>query len=570
MKDNVLRSSRVKCGPQKQNARALYKAAGLTDEEINRPFIGVSNSWSNIIPGHVHLDKIGQAVMDGIRIAGGTPVVFETMAICDAYPMSTPGMRYSLPSRELIANSVESVCEANGLDGVVLVASCDKIVPGMMLGALRLDIPTIMVTGGPMMAGKYHGKRIELRSSMEITGLLKAGKITEKEFLEFEDESCPGCGSCKGMYTANSMCCVAEVLGLALPGNGTIPAVHARRMRLAKQTGMRIVDMVREGLTSSKIVTAKSFRNAIVADMLLGCSTNTALHLPAIAGAGGIELRLGDFDAASSTTPQIVKLNPAGVHAMEDLDDAGGISAVLKLGIDAGLVDGEVLTVTGRTLAENVSDVKVWNDEVIRPIDKPYAVHGGLMVLRGNLAPDGAVIKSGGVVDNMRVHTGRARVFDSEQSAMGALLADRIHPGDVLVVRYEGPKGGPGMQEMLAITGFLSGSGMDCSVAIITDGRFSGGSRGCAIGHISPEAAVGGPIAFVEEGDLISINLDERRLDMLVDEAVLQRRKDMWIPKTPKTVKGWLAQYSALVGSASTGAQMESKFNIYPPEKPVA
>lgn len=549
-------SDRVKKGNQKTNARALMKAAGLTQTEIDRPFIGVAGSWTNIFPGHNHLDKISQAAADGIRIAGGTPVMFDTIAICDSLPMGNSGMCYSLPSRELIANSIETIAQAHGLDGLVLVASCDKIIPGMLQGAMRVNIPAIMVTGGPMLAGKLHGRRIDLRSSAEAVGMYESGRITKEEFEAIEEENCPGCGSCKGMFTANSMACMAEAIGLALPWGGTIPAVHAKRMRLAKESGMKIMELVEKDLKPSDIVTEKALKNAMTADMMLGCSTNTTLHLPAIVGGLGLKPELDDFDAVSRTTPQLVKLCPAGRHTMEDFDDAGGMPALLNLGIKANLIDGTVMTVTGKTLRENVAGSPVYNDDVIRSIDNPYSAEGGLMVLHGNLAPGGAVVKSSGVPEAARFFRGPAQVFNSERDAMNALTGGKVKDGSVIVIRYEGPKGGPGMQEMLAVTGYICGSGRGEKVALVTDGRFSGGSRGCVVGHISPEAAQGGPIALVEEGDQIQIDLNHRSIQLLVDEDELVRRRKSWSAPAPKVTRGWLAQYAALVGETNTGAQL--------------
>lgn len=556
MKRDSYISERVKSGDTRVTARALMKGAGLIDEEINRPFIGVANSWTNFMPGHAHLDKVGEAVNEGIRMAGGTPVNFSTIAVCDGISMGTPGMKYSLPSRELIANSVETMVEANGCDGLVLVAACDKIIPGMLIGAMRANVPTIIVTGGPMMPGKYQGKLINMRTASEILGSFRSGKISREEFEAYEDEYCPGCGSCKGMFTANSMSCMTEALGLGLPGNGTIAAINAKRIRLAKESGIKIMELVEKDIKPSDIVTQKSVNNAIALDMMLGCSTNTALHLPAIAGAAGVDMDIYDFDRISGIVPQVVKLSPGGDHVMEDLDGAGGMSALIKQAIDAGLVDGDVLTVTGNTLSQNVASAVVHDRSVIRSIDDPYTKQGGLMVLGGNLAPLGAIIKTGGVSPNMYHHQGPARVFDSESSAMEALLNNKINKGDVMVIRYEGPKGGPGMQEMLNVTAYVSSSDLNGEVAIITDGRFSGASRGGVIGHVAPEAALGGPIAFIEEGDLIKINLDERTLDLLVDEETLKEREKKWVCPPPKVTKGWLHTYSKLVGPVSKGAQL--------------
>ncbi|NMC56250.1 MAG: dihydroxy-acid dehydratase, partial [Eubacteriaceae bacterium] len=525
--EKKLISDRVKDRILKADSRALMKGAGFTDEELARPFIGIAGSWTNVFAGHVNLDKIAQAAMDGVRMAGGTPISFNTISTCDGIAMGTDGMKYSLPSREVIANSVESIANAHACDGLILIAACDKIIPGMLIGALRVNIPTIIVTGGPMIAGNYMGKRIEVINLTEAVGTVLAGKLDAAVLSEYEDEACPGCGSCQGMFTANSMSCMTEVLGMGIEGNGTVPAVHAKRFRMAKQAGMQILKLVEADVKPSDILNKASFENAVTVDMMLGCSTNTALHLPAIARAAGVKLDIDDFDRISKKVPHIAKLSPAGKHLLQDLDVAGGIPAVLKAGIDAGLVDGSAKTITMKTVAENVKDKKILDADVIR-IDNPYSKEGGLMVLKGNLAPLGSVIKSAGVKPEMWEHTGPARVFDSEQEAREALEAGKINKGDVIVVRYEGPKGGPGMQEMLAITAKIVGMGLDTEVALITDGRFSGASRGGAIGHVSPEAALGGPIALIEEGDKIEINLNKRSLNLLVDDATMKARKDKW------------------------------------------
>jgi dihydroxy-acid dehydratase len=549
-------SSRVKDGLTKSEARALFKGAGFTDEEIRRPFIGVANSWTNYFPGHNHLDKLGQAVMDGIHMAGGTPMAFHTIAVCDGISMGTHGMKFSLPSRELIANSVESIAEANGLDALVLVASCDKIIPGMLMGALRVNIPTIIVTGGPMLQGKFQGKAIKIRSASELPGTLIMGNYAPEDYHLLEDEYCSGCGSCEGMFTANSMACMTEILGLGIPGNGTVAAVKAKRTRMAKEAGMRIMALCENNIKPSDIVTKKSIENAIVLDMMLGCSTNTVLHLPAIARELGIKVGLSDFDRISRITPQIVKLNPASDYVMEDLDDAGGVSAVIRLGIEGGLIDADQASITGRTIGGNVAAAQVFDHDVIRSLDAPYSEAGGLRIIKGNIAPLGAVIKTGGIDPRMLHHIGKARVFDSESEGMAALLADQINKGDVMVIRYEGPKGGPGMQEMLTITAYISGTNRDADIALITDGRFSGASRGALIGHIAPEAALGGPIALIEEGDLIEIDLTNRSLNLKIDEEELERRRNNWRCPPPKVTRGWLAQYAKLVGPVSEGAPL--------------
>ncbi len=548
-------SDRMKTGPDRNTARGLMKGAGFTEEEIRRPFIGVANSYTNIFPGHNHLDKLGQAVMDGIRIAGGTPVTFSTIAVCDGMCMGTDGMKYSLSSREIIANSVDAMANAHSLDGLVLVASCDKIIPGMLIGAFRANIPTILITGGPMAAGKSRGQTLTM-SPLEAVAKLDKGEITQEFFDELEDNMFPGCGACKGLFTANSMACMGEILGMALPGNGTIPAVNAARLRLAKMAGMKIMDLVEKNLRPSDIVTKQSFENAIVLDMMLGCSTNTALHLPALAGALGLDIGLDDFDRISRFVPQVLKLSPSGKYIIEDLHDAGGISAVIKQALDAGLIDGTQKSVTGVTIAENVKDAQVYNREVIHDMEHPYLKEGGLLVLKGNIAPEGSIIKAGGVAPEMFQHTGPARVFDSERAAMKALTENKIQKGDVMVIRYEGPKGGPGMQEMLALTSYICGAGLDKDVGLITDGRFSGASRGGVIGHVSPEAALGGPIALIEEGDMIEIDLNARKLNVLVDDETLAKRRAAWVCPPPKINKGWIAQYAKLVGPVSKGAQM--------------
>ncbi len=555
MSDKTYISDNIKKGLRRTTARSLIKAAGFMDEEINRPFIGVANSYTNIFPGHSNLDKIGQAVMDGVRMAGGTPVMFETIAICDGICMGTEGMKYSLPSRELIANSVETMAKAHGCDGLVLVASCDKIIPGMVIGALRVNIPTIIITGGPMLQGKFRNKLNDI-GPVESLAKLKKGEITDDEFKHYENEACPGIGSCFGMFTANSMACMMEILGLGLPGNGTVAAVRAERMRMAKKVGMLVLDLVKKDLKPRDIVKKTTIENAIVIDMMLGCSTNTALHLPAIAGAAGLDIELDDFDRISKTAPQVCKLSPSGKHILDDLDFAGGVSAVIKQGIDAGIIDGSMLSVTMQTIAENVKNAVVYDSEVIHPLDNPYLKEGGLRVLKGNLAPLGAVIKIGGVDVKMYKHVGPARVFDSENAAMNALVDGKINKGDVMIIRYEGPKGGPGMQEMLNVTGYICGAGLDKDVALITDGRFSGASRGGVIGHVSPEAALGGPIAFIEEGDTIDIDLNSRTINIVIDDAELKKRQDAWVCPPAKVDSGWLAQYAYLVGPVSKGAQL--------------
>ncbi|MDN5293605.1 MAG: dihydroxy-acid dehydratase [Eubacteriales bacterium] len=544
----------VKKGIEKAPHRSLFKAMGYTDEELRRPLIGVVNAHNEIIPGHIHLDTIAQAVKDGIRMAGGTPVEFPVIGVCDGIAMNHEGMKYSLASRELIADSIEIMAMAHAFDGLVMIPNCDKIVPGMLMAAARLDLPTIFISGGPMLAGTFRERKVALSNIFEGIGAVKAGRMTEEDLKEMEETVCPGCGSCAGMFTANSMNCMTEVMGMALPGNGTVPAVMAARVRLAKEAGMKIMELVERDLRPSQIMTEAAFRNCIAADMALGCSTNTVLHLPAIAREAGIELSLDLFNEISEKVPQLCKLNPAGPHFMEDLDRAGGISALLNRLLEHGLIDGSVLTVTGRTLAENVAGCRVLDENVIRRVEDPYSPTGGLAILRGTLAPDGAVVKKGAVDPSMMVHQGPARVFDSEEEACAALAAGKIQKGDVVVIRYEGPKGGPGMREMLTSTAMVAGLGLDRDVALITDGRFSGATRGASIGHVSPEAAEGGPIALVKDGDLISIDIPGGRLDLLVPEDELERRRREWQPPQPRVKKGYLRRYSRLVTSASTGA----------------
>lgn len=552
-----LRSYVLKAGEAKISSRSLMKGAGLTDEEIYRPFIGICNSYTNFFPGHSNLDKIGQAVKDGILMGGGTPVEFSTIGICDGIVMGNEGMKYSLPSRELIADSVESMASAHVCDALVLVCSCDKIIPGMIMGALRLDIPFIVVTGGPMLAGCYKGERVDVQNIAECAGQAIAGTLELDVYAAYEDEVCPGCGSCQGMFTANSMACMTEVLGISLPGTGTVPAVHARRYHLAKKSGMRAVELAKYDIKPSEFLTRETFLNAIKLDMMLGCSTNTALHLPALAHEAGIDISLDDFDVIGRKTPHLVKLSPSGPHLMQDLDAAGGVSAVIRQAIDEGVMTGDMETVTGNTLYENVQNAEVLDSSVIHPFDKPYSAEGGLAVLYGNLAPLGAVIKTAGVDPNMFEHTGPAKVYNSHREAFNALIFGKIQKGDVVVVRYEGPKGGPGMQEMLMLTALLCGLGLDKDVGLVTDGRFSGLSRGGVIGHVSPEAALGGLIALVENGDVIRMSIKDRCVELLVDEKTLEQRREKLVIPAPNITKGWLARYARLVGPVSGGAVLE-------------
>ncbi|MFT8313398.1 MAG: dihydroxy-acid dehydratase [Clostridium sp.] len=548
-----MRSDAARKGLEKAPHRSLFKALGFIDEEMNKPLIGIASSYSEIIPGHMNLDKVVQAVKDGVRMAGGVPVTFGTIGVCDGISMNHKGMSYSLPSRQIIADSVEIVASAHAFDGIVLVPNCDKVVPGMMMAAARLDIPAIVISGGPMLAGNTCGKPTDLSGLFEAVGAVKAGKMTEEELGELEDTACPTCGSCSGMYTANSMNCLSEVLGLALPYNGTIPAVYSERMRLAKKSGMKIVDLVKEDITPSKILTEEAFMNAITADMALGCSTNSLLHLPAIANEVGIVIDFDRVNEISARTPDFCKLSPAGHHHIEDFHFAGGIPALINSLIDKELINKDCLTVTGKTVYENVKNAKVRNNDVIR-YDHPYSPTGGLVVLKGSLAPDGAVVKKAAVAPEMMQHKGPARVYDSEEEVSKAILGGEINHGDVVVIRFEGPKGGPGMREMLSPTSLLAGMGMDKTVALITDGRFSGATRGASIGHVSPEAALGGPIAYVQEGDIIEIDMDKKTLNLLVDEEELKKR----VPKTKvKEVTGYLKRYAEGVSSADKGAIFE-------------
>ncbi|MEJ5347967.1 MAG: dihydroxy-acid dehydratase [Desulfosoma sp.] len=549
-----MRSDLMKKGPEKAPHRSLFKAMGYTREEIDRPLIGIVNSFNEIIPGHIHLDKIAQAVKAGVRMAGGTPVEFSTIGICDGIAMNHDGMRYSLASRELIADSVEVMAMAHPFDGLVLIPNCDKIIPGMIMAAFRLNIPCIVVSGGPMLAGRVGAKPVDLISVFEGVGALKAGIIGEEDLDELEDNACPGCGSCAGMFTANSMNCLSEALGLALPGNGTIPAVSAARYRLAKMAGMRIMDLVRHNVKPRDLITMESFENAIAVDMALGCSTNTVLHVPAIAHEAGYKLNLDLFNSISARTPHLCSLRPGGPHFLEDLHAAGGVQGVMKELAKIGAVHLDARTVTGNTVGKNLESVKHVDHSVIRPVDNPYHSQGGIAILYGNLAPEGAVVKQSAVAPEMLNRTGRARVFESEKEAADAILGGAIQPGDVVVIRYEGPKGGPGMQEMLTPTAAIIGMNLGKEVALITDGRFSGGTQGAAIGHISPEAAAGGPIALVEEGDLISIDIPAKKLNLLVDEATLEARRAAWRPRPPRVQHGYLARYAKMVTSGATGA----------------
>jgi len=552
-----MRSNLMKQGLEKYPHRSLLKAMGLTDREIDQPIIGVANSFNEFIPGHIHLDKITRAAKAGVRMAGGTPLEFGVIGVCDGLAMHHQGMKYSLPSRELIADSIEIMATAHPVDGLVLVTNCDKIIPGMLMAALRLNIPAILISGGPMLAGRYQGKEVDLITVFEGVGAVKAGRLGEDELKELAECACPGCGSCAGMFTANSMNCLSEALGLALPGNGTIPAISAARYRLAKEAGLKIMDMVAKQVLPRQIATLAAFKNAIAADMALGGSTNTVLHLPAIAREAEIELSLDLFNEISTKTPHLCSMSPGGPHHLEDLDRAGGVPGVMKVLLAGGLVDGSPLTATGVTVAENLAPVKVVDENIIRPLNRAYHAQGGIAILKGNIAPDGGVVKQSAVAPEMLVNEGSARVFEGEEEATQAILGGKIKPGDIVVIRYEGPRGGPGMREMLTPTSSIAGMGLDKEVALLTDGRFSGGTRGAAIGHISPEAAAGGPIALIKEGDRIKIDIPGKTLDLLVDAAELAQRRAAWSAPPPKITHGYAARYSRVVSSGSKGAVCE-------------
>jgi dihydroxy-acid dehydratase len=552
-----MKSDNAKKGIERAPHRSLFKAMGYTDTEINRPLIGIANSANTIIPGHVHLDRLAQAVKAGIYMAGGTPIEFGVIGVCDGIAMNHTGMSYSLGSRELIADSVEVVATGHALDALVMIPNCDKIVPGMLMAAARLDIPTIFISGGPMLAGRHPekaGQKVDLISVFESVGAVLSNKMTEDELRTIEDAACPTCGSCSGMFTANSMNCLTEAIGLGLPGNGTIPAVMSARERLAKEAGMRIMDLLEKNITPSKILTEKAFRNALAVDMALGCSTNTVLHLKAIANEANVDIPLDLINEVSKQIPHLCSLSPGGKDHIEDLNAAGGIQAVLKVLHDKGLINGECITVTGKTVSENVENKKVYDEDVIRPFDNPYHKEGGLAVLFGNLAPEGCVVKQSAVLDEMLRHSGPARVFNSEEEASKVIMEGGINAGDVIVIRYEGPMGGPGMREMLTPTSAIAGMKLDASVALLTDGRFSGGTKGASIGHISPEAAHGGPIAIVREGDTISIDIPAKKITLeLSDEEIATRLKD-WTQPQPRITRGYMARYSKMVSSASEGA----------------
>lgn len=552
-----MRSDIVKKGVERAPHRSLFKAMGYTDEEIKRPLIGVVNSRNEIVPGHIHLDRIAEAVKAGIRMAGGTPVEFGSIGICDGIAMGHVGMKYSLASRELIADSCEAMGLAHSFDGMVFIPNCDKIVPGMLMAAARINVPSVVISGGPMLSLKRKGVQLDLNSVFEAVGAYKAGRMTEEELREYEDHACPGCGSCSGMFTANSMNCLTEVLGMGLPGNGTIPAVYAERIRLAKQAGMKVMELVEKGIRPSDVMTEKAFENALAVDMALGCSTNSVLHLPAIANEVGIKINLDIINEISAKVPNLCRLAPAGPHHVQDLYMAGGVQAIMKELSKKGLLHLDLITVTGKTVRENIRDAEVTDPTVIRSVDDPYSPTGGIAVLRGNIAKDGAVVKRSAVAEEMLVHRGPARVFDSEDDAIKAIYGGQIKPGDVVVIRYEGPKGGPGMREMLGPTSAIAGMGLDSTVALITDGRFSGASRGASIGHVSPEAMEGGLIAAVRDGDIISIDIPAGKLNVEVPDEELERRMAEWQPPKPRITTGYLGRYARLVTSASTGAVLK-------------
>ena len=550
-------SDNVTKGVEKAPMRSLFYAMGYTKEELQRPLIGVVSAHSEIVPGHIHLDKITEAVKAGVRMAGGTPIMVPAIGVCDGIAMGHEGMKYSLPSRELIADSVETMAKAHQFDGLVLIPNCDKIVPGMVMGACRINIPSIVCSGGPMMSGLVNGEETSLSKMFEAVGSRKAGLIDDQGLCEFEENVCPGCGSCSGMYTANSMNCLCEAIGIGLPGNGTVPAVTGKRVMLAKRAGMAIMDLVEKNICPRDIINEKSVRNALTCDMALGCSSNTVLHLLAIANEAGVKVDLNMFNEVSSVTPNLCHLAPAGGTHMHDLNNAGGIQAVLAELNKKNLIDTTAICANGHTVAENIDGKRILNNNAIRSIDNPYSETGGLAILFGNVAPEGAVVKRSAVAPEMLKHTGPARVFDSEDEAIQAIYNGDIHDGDVVVIRYEGPKGGPGMREMLNPTSALAGMKLDKTVALITDGRFSGASRGASIGHVCPEAAAGGNIGLIQEGDIIEIDITEYRINVQLSDEELEARRAAWSAPAPKVTSGWLARYAKLVGPSSKGAIME-------------
>lgn len=554
-----MKSDAVKTGMQQAPHRSLFNALGMTEEEIKKPMVGIVSSYNEIVPGHMNLDKIVEAVKLGVAMAGGTPVVFPAIAVCDGIAMGHIGMKYSLVTRDLIADSTECMALAHQFDALVMVPNCDKNVPGLLMAAARINVPTVFVSGGPMLAGHVKGRKTSLSSMFEAVGAYTAGTITEEDVKEYERKTCPTCGSCSGMYTANSMNCLTEVLGMGLKGNGTIPAVYSERIKLAKHAGMQVMEMYRRNIRPRDIMTKEAFMNAMTMDMALGCSTNSMLHLPAIAHEAGVDLNVDIANEISARTPNLCHLAPAGPTYMEDLNEAGGIYAVMNEISRKGLLNLECMTVTGKTVGENIKNCPNLNPEVIRPVENPYSQTGGIAILKGNLAPDSAVVKRSAVAPEMLKHEGPARVFDCEEDAIAAIKGGKIVAGDVVVIRYEGPKGGPGMREMLNPTSAIAGMGLGSTVALITDGRFSGASRGASIGHASPEAALGGPIALVEEGDLISIDIDDHALNVLVSDEELEARRAKWQPREPKVTSGYLARYASLVTSADKGAILQVK-----------
>ena len=552
-----MRSDAVKKGIAQAPQRSLMRALGLTEEEMKKPLVGIVSSYNEIVPGHMSLDKITEAVKMGVAMAGGTPIVFPAIAVCDGIAMGHIGMKYSLVTRDLIADSTECMAMAHQFDALVCIPNCDKNVPGLLMAAARVNVPTVFVSGGPMLAGHVKGEKRSLSSMFEAVGSYAAGTMTEEDVYDFECNACPTCGSCSGMYTANSMNCLTEVLGMGLKGNGTIPAVYSERLRLAKRAGMQVMELLKQDIRPRDIMTKEAFLNALTVDMALGCSTNSMLHLPAIAHEAGVELNPEMANAISEKTPNLCHLAPAGYHYIEELNEAGGVYAVMNELNKLGLLHTECMTVTGKTVGENIKGCVNKNPEIIRPVENPYSKTGGIAVLKGNLAPDTAVVKRSAVVPEMQVHEGPARVFDCEEDAIEAIRGGKIVAGDVVVIRYEGPKGGPGMREMLNPTSAIAGMGLGSSVALITDGRFSGASRGASIGHVSPEAAEGGPIALVEEGDLIRINIPEHKLEVVVSDEELARRKAAWTPREPKVTTGYLKRYAKMVSSANKGAILE-------------
>ena len=549
-----MRSDPLTKGINAAPQRSLLKALGLCDAEIGKPLIGIVSSKNDIVPGHMNLDKIVDAVKQGVALAGGVPIVFPAIAVCDGLAMGHVGMKYSLVSRELICDSTEAMATAHPFDGLVMVAACDKNVPGLLMAAARINIPSIVISGGAMLAGHFEGRKVSYSNISEAVSQFRTGKITKIQFEDLENKACPSCGSCSGMFTANSMNCLSEVLGMALPGNGTIPAVYSARLRLAKETGMKVMELVQKNLRPRDIMTEKAFMNALTIDMALGCSTNSMLHLPAIAHECGIDLDLSIANEISKKTPNLCHLAPAGNHYIEELEDAGGIRAVMAEINKLGLLDTSLMTVTGKTVAENIAGARILNPEIIHSVENPISREGGIAVLKGNLAPDGSVVKRAAVAPEMMQHKGKARVFDCEEDALNALYAGKINPGEVVVIRYEGPKGGPGMREMLNPTSAIMGSGLGNCVALITDGRFSGATRGAAIGHVSPEAAVGGPIALLEEGDIIDIDITNNRISVEVSDEELARRRALWKPRAPRVTTGYLSRYAKQVSSGMKGA----------------